>query len=288
MQALRELRCLASPSQRFRQRGEWLRERVAQGPGPTGELLTERGVVAVVAGQLAQRRMHRMLRGEGAEAQLITNVVQHLTHAGLVLGDDHDRAISQRIVLAPTEQKADARAVQVQFIDLIREALRPRSHLVGENTLVMATLGYGSFLPGSDTTEKCGPTSPHALGTVIGCTSHHATSTPGSRPIEAKLRHSAASSSHLAELSSPASPTSSARNTPESATLMRAVDSAPARLVAAVTEAGAPVVPSASRFLLLPPTPPMMIRGSRLRVAPFEMPCAAKLFSGSSVPTCGE
>ena len=38
----------------------------------------------------------------------------------------------------------------------------------------------------------------------------------------------------------------------------------------------------------LPPTPPMMSRGSRLRVVPFEMPCAAKLFSGSSVPTCGE
>eukprot|EP00964_Phaeocystis_antarctica_P043822 scaffold25150_cov58-Phaeocystis_antarctica.AAC.2 len=38
----------------------------------------------------------------------------------------------------------------------------------------------------------------------------------------------------------------------------------------------------------LPPTPPMMSRGRRLRVAPFEMPCAAKLFSGSSVPICGE
>tara|TARA_B100000795_G_scaffold177369_1_gene134069 strand:+ start:236 stop:496 length:261 start_codon:yes stop_codon:yes gene_type:complete len=38
----------------------------------------------------------------------------------------------------------------------------------------------------------------------------------------------------------------------------------------------------------LPPTPPMMIRGRRLRVAPFEMPCAEKLFSGSSVLTCDE
>eukprot|EP00964_Phaeocystis_antarctica_P056014 scaffold32994_cov72-Phaeocystis_antarctica.AAC.3 len=34
----------------------------------------------------------------------------------------------------------------------------------------------------------------------------------------------------------------------------------------------------------LPPAPPMMSRGSRLRVAPFEMPCAAKLFSGSVSP----
>eukprot|EP00964_Phaeocystis_antarctica_P056947 scaffold33626_cov67-Phaeocystis_antarctica.AAC.1 len=86
--------------------------------------------------------MHRMLRGEGAEAQLITNVVQHLTHAGLVLGGDHDRAISQRIVLGVCEQKADARAVQVQFIDLIREALRPRSHLVGEKMCLPIALGY--------------------------------------------------------------------------------------------------------------------------------------------------